>query len=115
MLFLVLLFAFSTEYGFSGGPNPFNCLDKQGEVSQERLRLVTGNLLALGGDLRKNIGLGHSQCYVARYFETSTNEGKQKFGDALEEFYHKMPEDSDLVSAYNFLVEQLTKYYQSDQ
>ena len=111
---LVALFATETVGYDPTPPHPFNCWDQNGKVLDDyNLSLITGSISALAYDLRKGVGLIESKSYIAKYFHTNTTEGKKEFWVALRIFNAKIPDNEHLISAHNFLVQELTRYYKS--
>jgi hypothetical protein len=111
MLFSWMIVLFATD--FSGDKrHPFNCWDENGQLNAQEINLTTGDLLCLVADLRKNIGFSNSRSYIAKYFNTKTEEGKQEFWREFRAFHANMPADESLTAAHNALVQELTHYYQ---
>lgn len=109
---LSALFAADTPVSDPNRPHPFNVCGQVSQINDDILSQTIGAMSALAYDLRKGIGLSESNSYIAKYFRTNTREGKKAFWEALTAFHENMPSDENLIGAHNFLVGELTRYYQ---
>jgi hypothetical protein len=109
---LSALFAAEAPVSDPNRPHPFNLYGQVSQIDDDKLSQTIGAMSALAYDLRKGIGLRESNSYIAKYFRTNTSEGKKAFWEALAVFHANMPHDESLIGAHNFLVGELTRYYQ---